>query len=309
MRALAALLMRRRTNAMTAAAVCGALSLLMPPLTYVSGAIVALSTLKQGLREGALVVAGAVALSALFSLIVVGSVAPAFAFLLMSWAPMWVVAAALFTWRGQGAALVAATVLGIVAVTALHIAVSDPAEWWRSAMAEVFRPMLEAQAGATQTDVARMLSQALDDWAPRMTRFFGAATVIGLTVTLCLARWWHASLDNPGGFGREFRALAVPRAMIVLTLVVGVGSLFAPALRASWVGDLMGPLTAMLAFQGLAVAHAVVKARGASAGWLVALYVTVLVPPHLALPLLILTGLVDGWINLRARAGASNKGT
>ena len=86
MRAVAALLMRGRFHAITAAAVCGAASLMLPPLTYISGAIVALSTLKQGYREGLLVVLGALVLSAVFSTVMpeVGSPMPAVAFTVVS---------------------------------------------------------------------------------------------------------------------------------------------------------------------------------------------------------------------------------
>ena len=302
MGALAALLMRRRSNAITAAAVCGALSLLMPPLTYVSGAIVGLATLKQGPREGGLVVAGAALLCAAFSMLIVGSPIPAVGFLLMSWAPMWVIASVLSASRSQGAALVAATALGVVAVTCLHVLLADPTAWWRAAMGEVFEPVARANAGNAAAMTG--LQALLDAWAPRMTRFFGAAIVIGLMATLSLARWWHASLDNPGGFGREFRALRVPRMLLAVTIVLGVASLFIPAMSGAWIGDLLGPLTAMAGWQGLAIVHALVKRRAASVGWLVAVYGLLVIPPHVAMPVLILLGLLDGWIDIRARAGA-----
>ena len=59
-----------------------------------------------------------------------------------------------------------------------------------------------------------------DLWATRMAAFFGAVTTAGLMLTLVLARWWHAVLDNPGGFGREFRALRVGRTPLVVSAAV-----------------------------------------------------------------------------------------
>ena len=86
-------------------------------------------------------------------------------------------------------------------------------------------------------------------------------------------------------------------------LVVGFFAVLAGGAGGALAADLMGPLTAVLLFQGLAVAHAVVRGRKLSGGWLVALYLLLLVPPHLALPVLAGAGLLDGWLGFRARAG------
>lgn len=301
MRALLALIMRGRTQAMTASAVFAALSLLMPPLGYVSGAVIGLATLKQGPREGALVIAGSVLLSGVFAALMAGTPAPALAFLGMSWLPAWVLAVVLASTRSQGVALVAATALGAVAVAVVHLAVGDPATWWRELLERFFAPALSAQGQGVPEEAAARLAQVLDEWAPQMTRFFGAATVVGLVVPLLLARWGHAVLDNPGGFGREFRELRVGRLALGVSLCLGVVAVFAGGIPGTLARDLMGPVTAMLVFQGLAVVHGVVRARGASVGWLVATYLLLGIPPHLAMPVLSLTGLVDGWLDFRAR--------
>jgi len=298
-RSLLALIMRGRTQAMTASAVCAVLSLLLPPLSYVSGSVVGLATLKQGPREGAIVIAGAVLLAGVFSLAMAGTPLPALAFLAMSWLPAWLLAAILLRTRSQGAALVGATLIGMVAVMAVHVAVEAPVAWWRELLQRFFAPVFEA---SSQPDLAQQMELVLDEWAARMTRFFGAGTVIGLVVTLLLARWGHAVLDNPGGFGREFRELRVGLGALGTGAVVGVIALFVGGPLGQLAHDLMGPVTAMLAFQGLAVAHGVARERGWATGWLVAMYVALVVPPHLALSALALAGLLDGWVDFRTRA-------
>jgi len=298
-RSLLALIMRGRTQAMTASAVCAVLSLLLPPLSYVSGSVVGLATLKQGPREGGLVIAGSVLLAGVFSLAMAGTPLPALAFLAMSWLPAWLLAAILLRTRSQGAVLVAATAIGMIAVLVLHAVVEAPVQWWRELLERFFAPVFEA---AAQQGTAAQMDVVLDAWAQRMTRFFGAGTVIGLVVTLLLARWGHAVLDNPGGFGREFRELRVGRAAQGTAAVVGVIALFTGGGVGELAKDLMGPLTAMLAFQGIAVAHGVARERGWATGWLVAMYLLLAVPPHLALPALAVAGLLDGWADFRARA-------
>ena len=296
MRALVALIMRGRSHAMTASAVTAALSLLLPPLSYASGAVIGLATLKQGPREGLLVIAGSVLLSGLFAMALAGTPAPALAFLGITWLPAWLLAMVLRTSHSQGMAIVAATSLGVFAVLAVHLAVDDPVAWWRQLLAEFFAPAIQGADAA----VAAQLAALLDAWAPRMTRIFGAVSVVGLIATLLIARYWHAMLDNPGGFGREFRQLQVGMPALGLSMAVGVVSWLSGG-AGHLAADLMGPLSAMLVFQGLAVVHTLVHVRKTSVGWLVAMYLLLLVPPHLALPVLALTGLADGLINLRAR--------
>jgi len=295
-RALVALIMRGRSHAMTASAVTAALSLLLPPLSYVSGAVIGLATLKQGPREGLLVIVGSVLLSGLFAMALAGTPAPVLAFLGITWLPAWLLAMVLRTSRSQGMAIVAATSLGVFAVLVVHLAVDDPVVWWRQLLAEFFAPAIQGADAA----VAAQLAALLDAWAPRMTRIFGAVSVVGLIATLLIARYWHSMLDNPGGFGREFRQLQLGMPALGLSMAVGVVSWLSGG-AGHLAADLMGPLSAMLVFQGLAVVHTLVHVRKTSVGWLVAMYLLLLVPPHLALPVLAVTGLADGLINLRAR--------
>lgn len=301
MRAVVALIMRGRSHAMTASALTAALSLLFPPLSYVSGAVIGLATLKQGPREGLLVIIGSVLLSGVFSMLIAGTPKPALAFLAMTWLPAWLLAMVVRTTRSQGLAVVAAAGLGVTAMLAMHVIVGDPAAWWRALLTEFFAPAMQS----AEASAVAQLELMVNAWAPRMTRIFGAVSVVGLVGTLLIARYWHAMLDNPGGFGREFRQLRLGRPAVGAGAVVGIVSWTIGA-DSQLASDLAGPLSVMLAFQGLAVVHMLAHVRKVSVAWLVAMYGLLLVPPHLALPVLAVTGLVDGLIDLRARA-AGNK--
>jgi hypothetical protein len=287
---------------MTASALSAALSLLFPPLSYVSGAVVGLATLKHGPREGLWVIAGSVPLAALFAVFTLGTATPALAFLGMTWLPAWLMAVVLGLTRSQGTAVVVAAALGVLAVVVMHVIVDDPVTWWRHLLAEFFAP---AMRGAQAPEVAQ-LNLLLDAWAPRMTRIFGAVSVVGLVATLLISRHWHAMLDNPGGFGREFRELRVGTPAIGVAVAVAVAAWLYGEGPGHLTSDLMGPLSVMLVFQGLAVVHSIASQRKLSVGWLVAMYVLLLVPPHLALPALAMVGAVDGLMNLRARVAGKH---
>ena len=53
------------------------------------------------------------------------------------------------------------------------------------------------------------------------------AVMVTSVCIVLLARWAHAALDNPGGFGREFRTLQVGRGFAAGAGVVAILALFA----------------------------------------------------------------------------------
>lgn len=311
MRDLLALSMRSRTHALAAAALLAVLSPLMPPLSYLSGAVVCLAVLKHGPREGAYVAAGAMLLGSVgFALLAVGPVVALRALGLIC-VPAWLLGTVLTATRSQGACLVAAGGLGALLVIGLHMALGEGlSAWWREDLrpiaelvAEVFAEFYKAQAEPTPIDVNVLLA-----FSTRIaTGLAGASFVFGSMVALLLGRWAHAMLDNPGGFGREFRELRVGRRAMVVGLAVGMLALLTADGPGELIADLMGPVIMVLTFQGLAVAHGVVCERNASGGWLVALYMLLVAMPHLALPAIAATGLMDGWMDFRARARTSNE--
>ncbi len=58
---------------------------------------------------------------------------------------------------------------------------------------------------------------------------------------------------------------------------------------------------AVYLFQGLAVAHGVVKRRNAGRGWLIALYVLLFFAFARIAVLVALLGMLDAWVDLRRR--------
>jgi hypothetical protein len=81
--------------------------------------------------------------------------------------------------------------------------------------------------------------------------------------------------------------------------------LFAGVLLWQWplLANLMLPLLVLYVFQGIAVVHGVVNRARLAQGWLVGLYVVLLLLPQTLL-LLGLLGVVDAWVDVRARIPA-----
>jgi len=116
-------------------------------------------------------------------------------------------------------------------------------------------------------------------------------------LALMLARYWQAALYNPGGFGREFRALKLPRvAMLALVDMMVLGPFIGPQFIV-----LASSSSLVLVLAGIALMHRLV-AQGRLAGfWLVGMYVTLPLIMQLIYPLLVVLAIVDSLIDFRGR--------
>ena len=112
---------------------------------------------------------------------------------------------------------------------------------------------------------------------------------------LMLGRSMQAMLYQPGGFRQEFHALRIGQA--VTLALVGLILLFSlvDSLPRRWILYPAAPL----ALAGLALAHALVAWKNASAWWLVAMYILLIFPT--TMNLLILVAIIDSWYDFRAR--------
>ncbi|MGC5699844.1 hypothetical protein J4P02_06515 [Pseudomonas sp. NFXW11] len=133
--------------------------------------------------------------------------------------------------------------------------------------------------------------------APILTGLIAALLQAISVLSLILGRYWQAVLYNPGGFGREFRAIRIPLgpAMLLLACML-VGPNFGPQLA------MLTPMCSVpLAFAGLALIHGLVAQGRLAKFWLVGLYVTLLPFMQLIYPLLVVMAIVDSLVDFRGR--------
>lgn len=313
MRGLAAFVMRGRVQAITATAALGLLSLavlptllLTPlswPLSFLSAATVALVVLAQGLREGLLNAAGATLLVALAGALLMGGPEIGLGLALTLWLPAWLLAAVLRQTRSLAMALLTAGALGCGAVLVIYAVLGDPAAWWIKYFDEALLPVLREQGGVDAAELEQ-LQVMLHQAARFVTGMTGAGLALAMGVSLLIARWWQAVLYRPGAFGEEFRALRLGLIAALVPLALAAAVLVSDGLVHAALVDLLTVLLVLFMFQGLAVAHTAVARLGAGKGWLGAMYVLLglsLFGMTLGLMLVAAVGLVDNWLNLRAR--------
>ena len=283
-----AFVMRSRLSAI------GVVSLgaVLPLLFWVSGAVLALVTLRRGLAEALIVLGGAAAVLLPLYALLLGSPAAILQPLALIWVPVMALAQILrqtvsLAWTLQiGALLAAGAVLGF------HGIHGDPAAFWEQTLQALARALSGGEPGAEWQQAAARL-------APRLTGLW-VVNMLGIAVgCLLLGRWWQAVLYNPGGFRDEFHGLRFAAWFAVLGLAAVAGGLAGgPGLLA----DLGTVLGAVFLLQALAVVHALAARRGWHVGWLIGFY---LILPLLLRPVAML-GLVDTFVNFRARLAPSS---
>ncbi len=299
MKSLAAFVMRGRSAATLVAAVAAVLFWLFPPFLIVSGATVALVTLRRGAVEGVALMAlaglGAVALTGL----ALGAPWPTLGVLLIHWLPLWLLALVLRATVSLSRAFQAAALLGLLGVTGFYLMLGDPAAWWSGVLDQWERTLASlAPLGQPAADrvVLDQLLALLRKWAPYLPGQTIGAVLLFVLAGLLLGRWHQALLFNPGGFRSEFHELRLGAPLAAFTL-----GLFGAALLSGWLplGNAALALSLLYTVQGVALVHAVVFKRRLSTAWLLLFYLLLLVPP-LSQGVMAL-GVVDAWADFRNR--------
>ncbi|QQS55248.1 MAG: DUF2232 domain-containing protein [Candidatus Competibacteraceae bacterium] len=295
MKSIAVFIMRGRFAAVLIAAPTAVLFWLFPPILIVSGAVVALVTLRRGAAEGALLaVLAGLGAGALAGLVLgLGAMWPMLSVLLACWAPLWVLASLLRATVSLSVTLRAAALLGLLGVGGFYLMLGDPAVWWSQVLDGLRQGLTTLPSGERAT--LEQLLDLLRSWAPLLPGQVVSAALLFVLAGLLLGRWWQALLFHPGGFRPEFHQLRLGRPLALLAL-----ALFGAALLSGWpvLSNLVLVLGTLYSVQGIAVAHALVFKLRLSPAWLLLLYL-LLVP--LLSQLVMALGIADAWADFRTR--------
>ena len=274
-----------------------ALSLFLPPFSFIGGAVIGLATLRYGAAEGLVVLVGSTAVFAAGMWALVGSIAPALVFVVVTGVPSLALCALLRATASQGFVLVAATLAAGAAIVVLYLSVPDPVEWWL----DVFEAFLASRTGSVDPRAFEQLSELLR----AVVTGLPIAVMVTAICIVFLARWAHAALDNPGGFGREFRDLRVGRRFAAVAGVVAILALFAAPPGVGVGHDLLMLIVAACAIQGIALVHGLVAQRRGARAWIVAMYASLLLVTPAAVLALSVAGFSDAWLDYRTRFNRS----
>jgi len=285
MRALAEFIMRGRMQATLVVAGCAAL----PLLYWLGAAAGCLVLLRRGLKDAL----GVLALGLLPALIWwLYSDDPRALLVLLGSASLALVLRASESWNRV---LLVSIAMGVVFSVVLGTAFAPQIEMLAQALIKVMPSLLGDVYQKLSVDEQARFASLI---APVLTGLIAALLQIVSVLSLIVGRYWQALLYNPGGFGREFRAIRFPLgpAMLLLAFML-LGPNIGPQMA------MLTPLCSVpLVFAGLALIHGLVAQKRLARFWLVGLYVTLLLFMQLIYPLLVVLAIVDSLIDFRGRS-------
>ena len=289
-------IVRSRTHAIFVA-VAG---MLVPPFSFLTGGIIGLTSLRYGLADGALVLVVSMALSTLAMGLLLGTYQPVVIFVLFTGLPVLLLAQVLRRTNSQGTTLTAAGAMGALVIAGIHLLTANPVAWWRAKLEHYVAEPIRHANPDLQPEMLEQLNHAMDNMSTLMLSL-PAASVVGAMLILWLARWMHATLDNPGGFGDEFRALRLDRSIAYLGVALALLAIVAGSFAGGLFRALLVLVIIMYTVQGMALVHALVHKRNASMAWLAAMYAGMVILPPATILGLALSGFSDTWFDFRRR--------
>jgi hypothetical protein len=184
-----------------------------------------------------------------------------------------------------------------VLLSVVHVSLADPVGMWREQIENVWTSM--ASAGWRIEGDRNLIIAA---WARTMWGALAALSLATVFGAVLLGRWWQSLLDSPGTFGVEYRQLRLGRALGIATTVLFIIALISDS---ALIASLAWVAFSALAFQGLAAAHRSKAVGRLDRGWLVAIYVLLIVLPVTSVVVFMLAiwGFADNWLRPNVRNG------
>lgn len=303
MRGLAQIVMKGRLQAIASVTVLAILSLLLAPLSLLSGSAAGLVTLRHGPQEGMLVIIASSVASSILSYLLFADIMPAMVFILALWLPVWLLASLLRYSRSLGLVVQATLAISLLVVGYFYLFIGDASAFWEGVLKEPLQIFVDSgQLEATGQDFNQILT-ALSGW---MTAIMATGFLLQMVVVIFIARWWQALLYNPGGFGEEFRQMSYHQGMTFIAAPVLLWVLLGEP--PEWVIAVGMLLLVTYFLLGLAVTHALLKRINANVVWITGIYVLLLIAMPYVMTALAMTGFTDSWMNFRKNVPSSGEG-
>jgi len=277
-------------QAMLVASSLALLSLMMPPVSVVSSATVALVTLRRGAYEGLYVLGCSSLAAALLGFLALGNFQFALLYVMVLWLPVWLISIILREGQHLSLAVEIAILIGIVCVIGFYLYAPDPVALWKAVLSQMI------PADVPVADIQR----TIDILVHYMTGVIAAGSVFGLLFGLFLGRWWQANLYNPGGFRQEFLSLSTKPRISIGAIVVLIIAVTSPVGISEIAWNVCILLFVLFTVIGVAVLHYTFSMMKLGRYMVPMFYITLFLIPH-AMLIVALVGLSDPWLNLRKK--------
>jgi hypothetical protein len=276
----------------------------IPVVGMISIIIGALVTLRKGAFEGALVVLAAT-LPYVLTYFVSGAESEGQMAILMLLVFMisngltWFFAVVLRKFGVWSFTLELAALLGVLLIGIIHMVFPDIQAWWGAQLTTYFAKTAEAVDKLKSTAVVNKEGQAQAVNAAKYlaTGFVTVSILFNALLQLLFARWWQASIYNPGGLRKELHQIRLGH---IAALVFAVEIILA-YLGNDFALDSLPVLYAMFFVAGLSLMHYLVTLTKSPWVWLTVCYALVIWLFPLSVIIIAIIALFDTGFDFRKR--------
>ena len=266
----------------------------MSPFAYlISGSVVALITLRKGTAFGLQTIIGSLLVLLFLSLLAGLPASLSLAYALVIWLPVWLSSTSLRLSEMQGLLLLTVGMLVISLILATYIVVDDVTGWWQ----EWLDIMLEK---LVPPDQLVRYQEALKPASDLINAMMAVGLMLNILMSVLCGRWWQSRLFNQGAFRKEFYALRLPAVILLVSAFVVVLMFVVTEQWQGMLRDILIVMIFMYLIQGISSVHRSVDKYKLSTGWLVAMYVLLILLPHMGLFIACL-GMTDVYMSWRRK--------
>jgi len=188
-------------------------------------------------------------------------------------------------------ALQLASLMALLGIVVWNLLLTDPGSAFEPLVTGLLQPLVSQGNLEADPEMVRQIAEL-------MPGIMVVSILATLVISLAIGRYWHGLLTGQQQFAAEFRQYRLGR----ITGLIGSAALLAGfMLDGPGASNLLVVAGAVFFVQGLAVAHALVKASGLGTTPLLVLYLAMIFAAQLAVPLVLAAGLVDNWLDLRGK--------
>jgi len=271
---------------------------IVPFMGWVGAVIMVLVTLRKGPFEGFLILLWITLPSIVFALL--GYKLQFVYGVLGGSLVSWLLAVVLCQTRSWVSLLQAAALLGMIVVVAIHGVMPDINGYWYNLLTKYYT---DAKTEFTLQLTSADLKSLIMILAKLATGIQAVILLFLATFNIIIARWWQATLFNPGGLSKELYnvRLGISADLILVAIVVSVFMGFALA----W--DLLPLILTLFLVAGLSLFHSLAQRTKAAWAVLLGLYgLLILFFPYIGI-LTVALAVADTFMNFRGRIGSVNE--
>ncbi len=270
------------------------LGLMIRPLLFFNTTMISLIALTCNRKEVSKAIAGSLVVVAFFSFLL--SLGPSsLLFALGLWVPAAIAAGLHREYRDFYYSFLSITVFVFLYLGIFRLSVDSVELFWVDRVSTFLSGLPVNELNLSETEL-EMVSNQVHIWSILLVQFF-------LITSLLLSRWYQSKLYNPGGFSQEFLAFKLPKSLAILLtffLLLNASEIFGTE-KFSVLNDISLMLMGLFFFHGLSVIHFTGRENKLARGWFSALYFLILLLPQIVGLVIIITGILDCFINLRNR--------